>query len=184
MDEPGVSPAKAAARGPPHERGAPETARLNVDARFRGHDTRSMARDMKPARKLRPSALIACLIALALAACALAPEFRTFYLSQEDWRGTALSGRGRLIVADAVAGAAPHIVTVIEIGGVLGLPADPARRMRILDGRAETVTAELERHSVAAADIGVDVRAFAEGANREPWGPLLAKRFAIVVHEY
>ncbi len=129
------------------------------------------------------SALIACLIALALGSCALAPEFKTFTLSQEDWRGTALSGRGRLIVADAVAGAAPHTVTIVEIGGVLGLPADPVRRLRILDDRARTVMGELERNGVAAADIGVDFRASAEWANREPWGPLLAKRMVIVVHE-
>jgi hypothetical protein len=128
---------------------------------------------------------IACLTALALATgCALAPEFKTFHLSRWEWRGTTLTERGRLVVADAVAGAAPLTVTVIEIGGVLGLPSDPDRRMQILDGRARTVASELERHGVAPADIGVEVRAAAEGAEREPPGPLLAKRFAIIVHEW
>ena len=134
---------------------------------------------------MRLRAIIACMTALALATgCALAPEFKTFHLSRREWRGTDLSVRGRLVVADAVAGAAPHTVTVIEIGGVLGLPSDPDRRVRILDGRARTVAAELERHGVTPADIGLEVRAAAEGTEREPSAPLLTKRFAIVVHEW
>ncbi len=133
---------------------------------------------------MRMQALFALLAALALTAgCALAPEFKTFHLSQRDWRGTALSERGRLIVADAVAGAAPPTVTVIEIGGVLALPPEPVRRMGILDERARTVAAELERHGAAPADVGVEVRAVAQGAEREPSGPLLGRRFAIVVHD-
>jgi hypothetical protein len=134
---------------------------------------------------MRLRARIACLMALALTTgCALAPEFKTFHLSHREWRGTALTERGRLVVADAVAGAAPLTVTLIEIGGMLGLPSDPDRRIRILDGRAQTVTAELERHGVAQTDIGIEVRAVAEGTEREPPGPLLAKRFAIIVHEW
>jgi hypothetical protein len=134
---------------------------------------------------MRLRAIIAGMTTLALATgCALAPEFKTFHLSHREWRGTALSEHGRLVVADAVAGAAPHTVTVIDIGGVLELPPDPDRRMRILDGRARTVAAELERHGVTPADIGVEVRAAAEGTEREPTGPLLAKRFAIIVHEW
>ena len=132
---------------------------------------------------MKTCALSAGVAALALCGCAIAPEFKAFYLSHRDWRGTALSGHGRLIVADAVAGAAPLTVTLIEIGGVAGLPADPARRQRILEERVWTVTAELERDGIAAADIGVDVRATAEGTDREPPGPLLAKRMVIVVHE-
>jgi hypothetical protein len=42
----------------------------------------------------------------------------------------------------------------------------------------------LERHGVAQTDIGIEVRAAAEGTEREPPGPLLAKRFAIIVHEW
>lgn len=95
-----------------------------------------------------------------------------------------MTERGRLVVADAVAGAAPQTVTVIEIGGVLSLPSDPVRRMRILDERARAVTAELERGGAAPADIGVEIRAVAQGAEREPSGPLLGRRFAIVVHDY
>src|SRR5271165_2063656 len=100
---------------------------------------------------MRLRATIACLTALALTTgCALAPEFKTFHLSRREWRGTALTERGRIVVADAVAGAAPLTVTVIEIGGVLGLPSDPDQRMRILDGRARTVAAELERRGIVA----------------------------------
>ena len=134
---------------------------------------------------MRMQPLFAGLAALALTAgCALAPEFKTFHLSHRDWRGTALTERGRLIVADAVAGAAPETVTVIEIGGVLALPSDPVRRMRILDERARTVATELERNGAAPADIGLEVRPVAQGAEREPAGPLLGRRFAIVVHDY
>jgi hypothetical protein len=127
--------------------------------------------------------LFVCLALLALMP-GCAPEFKTFHLSHSEWRGTALSGRGRLIVADVAAGAAPYTVTVIEIGGVLGLPADPLRRAEILDERARTLMAELERDGIAPADIGFDVRAVALGAEREPVGPLLTKRMVIVVHEY
>ena len=74
-------------------------------------------------------------------------------------------------------------MTVIEIGGVLALPPEPVRRMGILDERARTVTAELERDGAAPADIGVEIRAVAQGAEREPLGPLLGRRFAIVVHD-
>jgi len=134
---------------------------------------------------MRRRALIASLTAVALTAgCALAPELKTFHLSHREWRGTALNQRGRLVVADAVAGAAPYTVTVIEIGGVLGLPPDPVRRIGILDERARAVTAELERHGAAPDDIGVEVRPRAEGTEREPEGPLLARRFAIIVHEW
>jgi hypothetical protein len=134
---------------------------------------------------MRTQALIAGLAALALTAgCALAPEFKTFHLSHRDWRGTALTERGRLVLADAVAGAPPQTVTVIEIGGVLAFPSDPVRRMWTLDQRARTVTAELERDGAAPADIGVEVRADAQGAEREPLGPLPGRRFAIVVHDY
>jgi hypothetical protein len=134
---------------------------------------------------MRMQALIAGLAALAVTGgCATAPEFKTFHLSHRDWRGAALTERGRLVVADALAGAAPQTVTVIEIGGVLSLPSDPVRRMRILDERARTVTAELERGGAAPADIGVEIRAVAQGAEREPSGPLLGRRFAIVVHDY
>jgi hypothetical protein len=130
---------------------------------------------------MRTHALVAALAALALAGCALAPEFKTFYLSARDWRGSELSGRGRLTVADAVAGAAPQTITILEIGGLLGLPYDPERRMRLQDERARSLTAALERHGVAPADIGVEVVA-ADGSEREPAQPLLSKRMVIVVH--
>ncbi len=134
---------------------------------------------------MRLSAVISCLTALALTTgCALAPEFKTFHLSRREWRGTALTERGRIVVADAVAGAAPLTVTVIQIGGVLGLPSDPEQRIGILDARARAIAAELERHGAAPDDIGVDVRPLAEGTEREPQGLLLARRFVIVVHEW
>ena len=131
---------------------------------------------------MRTRALAACLTALALApGCALAPEFKTFYLSGRDWRGAELSGRGRLTVADAVAGAAPRTVTILEIGGLLGQPYDLERRMRLQDARAETLAAAVERHGVAPTEIGLEAVA-ADGSEREPPAPLLSSRMVIVVH--
>ena len=130
---------------------------------------------------MRTHALVAALAALALSGCALAPEFKTFYLSARDWRGAELSGRGRLVVADAVAGAAPRTVTILEIGALAGLPYDPERRMRIQDERARSLAAALTRRGVAQADIGLEAVA-ADGSEREPVQPLLASRMVIVVH--
>jgi hypothetical protein len=133
---------------------------------------------------MRTGAIVAGFAALALNGCALAPEFKTFYLGDEDWRGTRLSARGRLIVSDIVAGAAPSTITRVEIGGVLGLPADPSRRIPLLDERARTATRELERDGIPARDIAVEVFPTAAGLDREPVGPLLTNRLLIVVHYY
>ena len=106
---------------------------------------------------MRTGAIVAGFVALALGGCALAPEFKTFYLGHEDWRGTALSPRGRLVVSDIVAGAAPYTITQVEIGGVLGLPDNPARRIPILNQRAQTAMTELERDGIPARQIAVEV---------------------------
>ena len=133
---------------------------------------------------MRTGAIITGLAALSLCSgCALAPEYRTFYLAHQDWRGTELSGRGRLVVADIAAGSAPYTITRIEIGGVLELPVDPARRIPILDERARTAALELARNGVAPTDIALEVRPTAEGLDRESSGPL-ARRMVIVVHYY
>ena len=129
---------------------------------------------------MRRHALMACLAALALTGCALAPEFKTFYLSGRDWRGAELSGRGRMTVADAVAGAAPLTVTILEIGALAGLPFDLERRLRIQDERARNLAAALERHGVVPADIGLEAVP-ADGSEREP-PPLLARRMVVVIH--
>jgi hypothetical protein len=129
---------------------------------------------------MRTHALFACLAALALVGCA-APEFKTFYLSARDWRGAELSGHGQLSVSDAVAGAAPRIVTILEVGGLLGAPLDLERRLRLQDARALALTAALERHGVDPADIGVEVLP-ATGSMREPPPPLLATPMLVVVH--
>jgi hypothetical protein len=131
---------------------------------------------------MRIGAIIAGFAALALEGCAIAPEFKTFYLGHEDWRGAALSPRGRLVVSDIVAGAAPSTITRVEIGGVRGLPADPARRIPILDERARTAVREIERDGVPARDIAVQVVPIALGLDRETVGPPLAYRVVIVVH--
>lgn len=130
---------------------------------------------------VRTHALAAFFVALALSGCALAPEFKTFTLSAGDWRGAELSTHGRLTVADAVAGAAPRTVTVLEIGGLLLAPRDLERRMRIQAERGKTLTAALERHGVAPADIGVET-VLADGSEREPARTLLEKRMVVVVH--
>jgi hypothetical protein len=116
--------------------------------------------------------------ALALAGCA-APQFTTFYLSARDWRGSELSGHGQLRVADAVAGAAPRTITILEIGALLEAPLNLKRRLRLQEDRARALTAALERHGVPAPNIGVEVKP-ATGATAEP--PLLTKPMVVLVH--
>ena len=115
--------------------------------------------------------------ALALSGCA-APQFKTFYLSQADWRGEELSGRGKIIVGDAVAGEAPATITILEIGALRGLPYDPNRRLSIQEARARTLANALERHGMAPADIALETRP-ADGSEREPQ---VLKPMVIVVH--
>ena len=131
---------------------------------------------------MRTNALAASLaaLALALAGCA-APEFKTFYLSARDWGGAELSGHGQERVADAVAGAAPRSVTILEIGGLLGTPLDLKRRLELQDERALALTAALERHGVPPENIGVEVKP-ATGASSEPPPPLLTKPMVVIVH--
>jgi hypothetical protein len=97
--------------------------------------------------------------ALALSGCALAPESKTFYLSREDWSGTALSARGKLTVSDAVAGAAPNTITVLNIGALGTAPSDPVERLWTQEERARALRAALERRSVAPANIVLEARA-------------------------
>jgi hypothetical protein len=130
---------------------------------------------------MRTNALFACLAAVAFAPGCAAPEFKTFYLSARDWRGPELSGHGQLRVADAVAGAAPRTVTILEIGGLLEAPLDLERRLRLQEDRARALTAALERHGVPAANIGVLVKP-ATGASSEPPPPLTAKPMVVLVH--
>ena len=128
---------------------------------------------------MRTQVFLALLAAAALAGCA-APEFKIFTLSARDWRGAELSGHGQLRVADAVAGAAPGGVTMIEIGGLLETPRDPEWRLRLQEARAVALTAALERHGVPPETIGLETRP-ATGAMSEP-PPLLAKPMVVVVH--
>jgi len=130
---------------------------------------------------MRTHALVACLTALALAPGCAAPEFKTFYLSARDWRGTELSGHGQLRVADAVAGAAPRTNTVLEIGGLLEAPLNLERRLRLQGDRARALIAALERHGVPPASIGVEVKP-ATGASSEPPAPLLGQPMVVIVH--
>ncbi len=129
---------------------------------------------------MRTHALVVFLAALALAGCA-APEFKTFYLSARDWRGAELSRHGQLRVADAVAGAAPRTVTILEIGGLLGAPLDLERRLRLQDARAFALTAALERHGVPPENIGLEIKP-ATGSESEPPLALLTKPMVVVVH--
>jgi hypothetical protein len=112
--------------------------------------------------------------ALALSGCALAPESKTFYLSRQDWIGTALSARGRLTVADAVAGAAPNTITILNIGALETAPWDPVERIWTQEQRAGALTAALERRGVAPATIAVEaLAADAPQPVRPPWIPMV-----------
>jgi hypothetical protein len=113
--------------------------------------------------------LVVFWVALALTGCALAPESKTFYLSHEDWAGTALSARGQLTISDSVAGAAPNTITILNIGALGTAPRDRAGRLQTQDERAQTVTAALKRHGVAPANIAVE--ALAADAPAPLWQP-------------
>ena len=130
---------------------------------------------------MRTHALFPALAAFALASGCAAPEFKTFYLSARDWRGTELSGHGQLRVADAVAGAAPRTVTVIEIGALLEAPLNLERRLKLQEERARALTAALERHGVPPEAIGVELKP-ATGAAAEPPPSLLTKPMVVLVH--
>ena len=128
---------------------------------------------------MRTHALFACLVALALAGCA-APQFKTFYLSARDWRGAELSGHGQLRVSDAVAGAAPRIVTILAIGGLLDAPRNLDRRLRLQEDRARVLTAALERRGVPPEAINIELEPATSDARESP--PLLAGPMVIIVH--
>ncbi|HZZ63288.1 MAG TPA: hypothetical protein VFE63_19330 [Roseiarcus sp.] len=115
-----------------------------------------------------------------LAGCA-APEFKTFYLSARDWREAELSGHGQLRVSDAVAGAAPRTITILEVGGLLDAPRNLDPRLRLQEDRARALTAALERRGVPPEAIGVELKP-ATGASSEPPLPLLAASMVIIVH--
>ncbi|MGO9422467.1 hypothetical protein [Roseiarcus sp.] len=110
--------------------------------------------DIMLSRKWAP----AC-AALILSGCALAPESKTFYLSREDWTGIALSARGKLTVADSVAGAGPNTITIYEIGALGTAPRERLDRIRTQDGRARALTAAREHRGVAPANIAIEARA-------------------------
>ena len=135
----------------------------------------------RPARVGIRGLAVAPLLGL-LTGCA-APQYESFYLGHEDWRGTALSPRGKLVVSDIASGAKPYSIARVEIGGVLGLPVDPARRIPILDHRARNAIAELERDGVPPGHIAVEVLPLAEGIDREPAGAL-SRSLVVVVHYY
>jgi hypothetical protein len=132
---------------------------------------------------MQRQAIAAGLAALCSGSCALAPQYESFYLGHEDWRGTALSPRGRVVVSDIVAGAKPYSIALVEIGGVLGLPSDPARRIPILDRRAQNAIAELERDGIPPDLISVEVFPIAEGIDREPAG-VFSRSLVVVIRYY
>jgi hypothetical protein len=122
-------------------------------------------------------AVVVC-AAFALSGCALAPGSKTFYLTREDWRGVDLSARGRLVVADAVAGAAPNMITILAVGALETAPRDLKRRVQTQDERAQNLAATLERHGTPPADIAIEALA---GGAIDPILPQ-AKPMVIVVN--
>jgi hypothetical protein len=115
--------------------------------------------------------------ALTLTGFAIPQESKTFHFSRDDWNGTALSARGKITVADSVAGAAPNTITILEIGGLATAPRDPAERIRVQDERARTLTGALERRGVAPENIAIET--LAVDAAEPLWQP--AKPMVIVV---
>ena len=117
-----------------------------------------------------------------LAACctALGMLARTsFYLSQRDWQGVDIPGQGRFTAAEAIAGAAPHTVTFLQIGA-MNHRQDLGRRTQIQHEQADALILAVERGGVASGDIDVEVNP-AEGSGSEP-PRLCAKRMVVIVH--
>ncbi len=98
----------------------------------------------------------ACAALIGLSACA--PQYKLIHFAQEDWSGAALSGRGKMVAADSVAGAAPNTITFLEIGALEGAPSDPSARVRLQEERARTLTGALERDGVDPATIAIEAR--------------------------
>jgi hypothetical protein len=98
----------------------------------------------------------ACAALIGLSACA--PEYKLMHFSQADWSGSALTGHGKMVVADSVAGAAPNTITFLEIGALESAPSDPSQRLKVQEERARTLSEALERRGVGPATIAIEAR--------------------------
>ncbi len=123
--------------------------------------------------------LVTVCAALNLAGCALAPEYKTFHFSREDWTGPALSSRGEITASDAVAGAAPNTTTVLEIGSLGTAPLEREARTRVQSARARALTEALERRGVAPKKIAVEWKA---AYAPEPFPPPASKPMVVIVY--
>jgi hypothetical protein len=131
---------------------------------------------------LLTTARLCCVIALTVAGCATPPEVKRDTLDATAWRGSALTGVGRQMVVDAVAGSAPQTLTLIDVNQRVEVAGDPERRVRTLNRRVEHVEAELRHNGVAPVAIGEWPGAGQGGVQTYPPAELQTRPMAVIAH--
>jgi hypothetical protein len=126
-------------------------------------------------------ALFAFALGMTAAGCS-PPVVKRDYLEARAWRGSALTAYGRQQVTDAVAGAAPQTVTLIDVDARAEVAGDPARRARILDRRVANVQTELRRNGIEPGDVAEWSGAGPAGVQTYPPADLQAKRMVVIAH--
>jgi hypothetical protein len=133
-------------------------------------------------RALAARAGFLCVIALTATGCATPPVVKRDYLDATAWRGSGLTIVGRQNVVDAVAGAAPQTVTLIDVNQRAMVAGDAERRARVLDRRVANVQRELRRNGIPPANIGEWPGAGWGGVQTYPPGELQTKQMVVVAH--
>ncbi len=131
---------------------------------------------------LTARACLCCVIALMATGCATPPVVKRDYLDATAWRGSALTVVGRQMAVDSAAGAAPQMVTLIDVNQRAEVAGGPERRARILNRRVENVEAELRRNGIAPVAIGEWPRAGWGGVQTYPPGELQTKQMVVIAH--
>jgi len=119
---------------------------------------------------------------LTVTGCATPPVVKRDNLDQTAWRGSALTLVGRQQVVDAVAGAAPQTVTLIDVNQRAEVFGDAERRARALDRRVANVQEELRRNGISAANVAEWPGVGPGGVQTYPPGELQAKPMVIIAH--
>jgi hypothetical protein len=127
-------------------------------------------------------ACLCCVIALTVTGCATPPVVKRDTLDATAWRGSALTGVGRQMVADAAAGAAPQTVTLIDVNQRAEVGGDAERRARILDWRVANVQRELLRNGIAQVAIGEWPGAGQGAVQTYPTAELQPKQMVVIAH--
>jgi hypothetical protein len=126
----------------------------------------------------------ACVIALTVTGCATPPVVKRDYLYEAAWRGSGLTVVGRQMLVDAVEGAAPQTVTLIDVDERAKVAGNVEQRARVLSRRVDTVQAELRRNGIAPASVGEWPGAGGSGVQTYPPSELQTKQMLVIAHYY